>query len=228
MMISASGTALMFVLTTPPICLVPVTVTRVLWRRRARKAPPPRRQKHSRRCRVLLACVAAISTTWGFVLHKLVRAGRLDRTLYASLVNDDYATGNAVVVAAVVGLLPGLGRSAGLAVFWAPLRAIILVACVSLALRAAAVHLYQSQGSSTVAFRLVGFAAVAGIPLGVDPWTINNWILWPSRIIAVLWFFLALRVIARVQFALGHPDNSLVAGAGVLGGYLGWILLPWF
>ena len=36
----------------------------------------------------------------------MVRAGRLSRSFYTSLLYDNYATGNAVVVVAIVGLLP--------------------------------------------------------------------------------------------------------------------------
>lgn len=159
---------------------------------------------------------------------KIVRAGRLDRTLYASLVHDEYASGTAVVVVAVVGLLPALGSGSLVAIFGDSIRALVLTGLVAMAVWAAGVHLYRSYGSAQVTFRLVGFAYVAFVPLALQPWLQSAWVFWGTTVVSVLWFFLALRIVARVQYGLGHPENSLTAGAGVLGWYLGTILLAGF
>ena len=162
------------------------------------------------------------------MLLKIVRAGRLDRTLYASLLHDEYASGTAVVVVAVVGLLPALGRGSLVALFGSSIRAIMLTGLVAMAVWAAGVHLYRSYGDAHVTFRLVGFAYVAFLPLALQPWFRSALVYWGTTVLSVLWFFLALRIVARVQYGLGHPENSLTAGAGVLGWYLGTILLTGF
>ena len=159
------------------------------------------------------------------VLVKIVRAGRLDRTFYASLVHDEYASGTAVVVVAAVGLLPALGRGSLVDLLGGSIRAIMLAGLVAMAVWATSVHLHRSYGSAHVTFRLVGFAYVAFLPLVLRPWFVSAWVFWGTTVLSVLWFFLALRVIARVQYGLGHPENSLTAGAGVLGWYLGTILV---
>lgn len=162
------------------------------------------------------------------MLLKIVRAGRLDRTLYASLLHDDYASGTAVVVVAAVGLLPALGRGSLVDIFGSSIRAIILTGLVAMAVWATGVHLYRSYGDARVTFRLVGFAYVAFLPLALQPWFGSALVYWGTTVLSVLWFFLALRIVARVQYGLGHPENSLTAGAGVLGWYLGTILLVGF
>lgn len=160
------------------------------------------------------------------MFRQLVRAGRLDRTFYASLLHDEYASGTAVVVVAVVGLLPSLGRGSLLGLLGGSIRAIMLAGLAAMAVWAAGVHLYRSYGEAHVTFRLVGFAYLAFVPLVLTSWLGSAAVYWVTHAISVLWFFLALRVVARVQYGLGHPENSLSAGAGVLGWYLGTILVP--
>ena len=162
------------------------------------------------------------------MLVKIVRAGRLDRTFYASLLNDEYASGTAVVVVALVGLLPALGGGSLVGIFGGAIQAIMLTGLVAMAVWAAGVHLYRSYGSAHVTFRLVGFAYVAFVPLAIIPWAGSALVYWGANAVSIVWFFLALRVVARVQYGLGHPENSLTAGAGVLGWYLGTILLTGF
>ncbi len=162
------------------------------------------------------------------MLHKLVRAGRLDRFFYTSLLGDDYATGTAVVVIAVVGLLPGLGQGSLVGLLGDSIRAIMLAGLVAMAVWAGAVYLYRSYGSVHVTFRLVGFAYVAFVPLALNPWFRSAWVGWGTILISIMWFFLALRVVARVQYGLRHPENGLTAGMGVLGWYLGTILFGGF
>lgn len=162
------------------------------------------------------------------MLRKMVRAGRLDRVFYTSLLGDDYATGTAVVIVAVVGLLPALGRGSLVALFGAAIRAIMLAGLVAMAVWAAGVHLYRSYGSVHVTFRLVGFAYIAFAPLALIAWVGSIGFFWAATLLSLVWFFMALRVVALVQYGLGHPENSLTAGIGVLGWYLGTILLSGF
>ena len=156
------------------------------------------------------------------MLRQIVRAGRLDRSFYTSLLYDDYATGNAVVVVAIVGVIP-VFRSfsvvdAASAMVWSIVRAGI----VAVAVWAAGVHLFKRYGHLPVTFRLVGFANVAFIPMTVIPWLDGLKI--PLIVASAVWIFFALRIVADALFDLKHPEDSFVAAAGVLGWYIGTIL----
>ena len=160
----------------------------------------------------------------GVVLRQMVRAARMDRSFYTSLLYDGYATGNAVLVVAAVGLIPAL-RSLSLVVIasaavWSILRASI----VAVAVWASGVYLFRRYGDLPVTFRMVGFANVALILIGVIPWLGSLWI--PLTIASAVWFFFALRIVASAQFDLSHPEDSFVAASGVLGWYVGIILFP--
>lgn len=160
------------------------------------------------------------------MLSQMVRAGRLDQSFYTSLLYDGYATGNAVLVVAVVGILPGLSNPSVLGAAYSAVSGIVRAGLVALAVWAAGVYLFRRFGQMPVSFRLVGFANVALIPFGVGAWFAAWWIQVLLVIVSAGWFFLAVRVIARSQFDLDHPEDSLVAGAGVLAWYVGSILFP--
>ena len=156
------------------------------------------------------------------MLRQIVRAGRLNRSFYESLLYDNYATGNAVVVIAVVGAIPALRffdvADVAFNMLWAVARSGIM----ALAVWASGVHLFRRYGHLPVTFRLVGFAHTAFIPMTVAPWLVGLSI--PLTIVSAFWFFFALRIVAGVQFDLNHPEDSFAAAAGVLGWYIGTIL----
>ena len=156
------------------------------------------------------------------MLRQIVRAGRIDQSFYTSLLYDGYATGNAVLVVALVGLIPGLrGWSLTNAAF-AAISSIMRAALVALVIWGIGVYLFKRYGQMPVSFRLVGFANVALIPEAITPWAGPFWLL--LTLASAIWFFLALRVIARSQFDLEHPEDSFLGAAGVLGWYVGTIL----
>ena len=158
------------------------------------------------------------------VLRQMVRAGRLDRSFYTSLLYDGYATGNAVVVVLLVGLLPGVRGLSLLDAAFSAVSGIVRAGLVALAVWATGVYLFRRYGQIPVSFRLIGFANVALIPFGIGVWFGARSIQVLAVIVSAAWFFLAVRVIARSQFDLEHPEDSFVAGAGVLAWYVASIL----
>ena len=159
------------------------------------------------------------------MFRQMVSAGRLDRSFYTSIIHDSYATGNAVLVVAVVGLIPGLSSFSLAGAAFAAVSSIVQAAIVALGVWAAGVYLFRRYGRLPVSFRLVGFANVALIPVGIGPWLGIRLVQVLLTIASAVWFFAALRVAARSQFDLDHPEDSFVAGAGILAWYVAMILL---
>ncbi len=155
---------------------------------------------------------------------QIFSAGRLDRSFYTSLRHDNYATGNAVVVIVLVSVLPVLAAPSVVAAASAALWSIVRAGLAAGAVWAAGVHLFKRYGSLASAFRLVGFAHVAFLPLIAAVWA--DLLRIPLLALSLLWFFLALRVVADALFDMRHPRNSFLAAAGVLGWYIGTILFP--
>lgn len=155
----------------------------------------------------------------------MIRAGRLDQSFYTSLLYDSYATGNAVAVIALVGLIPGLRYLSLLEAAFGAVAGVVRTGIVALAVWAAGNYLFRRPGHVPVSFRLIGFANVALIPFGIGGWFTARPIQILLVVVSAVWFFLAVRVIARSQFDLGHPEDSFVAAAGVLAWYVGSILV---
>ncbi len=158
------------------------------------------------------------------MLHQMVRAGRLEPSFYTSLLYDGYATGNAVLIVAVVGFIRGLRNLSLLDAAFAAVSGVVQAGIVALAVWAAGVYLFRRYGQIPVSFRLVGFANVALIPFAVGVWFAARSIQILLVVVSAVWFFFAVRVIARSQFDLEHPEDSFVAGAGVLAWYVASIL----
>lgn len=158
------------------------------------------------------------------MLRQMVRAGRLDRSFYTSLLFDGYATGNAVLVIAVVGVIRGLRDLELLDAAYSAVAGVVRAGLVALAVWAAGVYLFRRTGQIPVSYRLIGFANVALIPFGIGAWFTAQWLQVLMVLVSAVWFFFAVRVIARCQFDLNHPEDSFVAGAGVLAWYVGSIL----
>ena len=157
------------------------------------------------------------------MLRQMVRAGRLDRSFYTSLLYDGYATGNAVVVTAIVGVLPVVSTLSVVVLALAALGSILRAVLVAVAVWASGVYLFRRNGQLGVTFRLVGFAHIAFIPMAAAPWVdvVPRLLL---TIATAIWFFFALRLVADAQFDVSHPESSFVATAGLLGWYIGMIL----
>ena len=158
------------------------------------------------------------------MLRQMVRAGRLDRNFYIELLYDGYATGNAVLVVALVGIIPVVRRLSLLDAAFSAVSSIVRAGLVALAVWAVGVHIFRRFGQFPDSFRLIGFANVALIPFAIGVLVGVGLVQLLLLAISAVWFFSAIRVIARSQFDLKHPEDSLVAGAGVLAWYVGSIL----
>ncbi|MCY3538969.1 MAG: hypothetical protein OXH10_03865 [bacterium] len=156
------------------------------------------------------------------LLNQMIRAGRIDRSFYRSLVFDNYATGNAVVVIALVGALPHIWAISLLGVGFAILAGLLRAALVTGAIWGVSVYIFKRYGNPRTTFRMVGFANVAFLPLVFTPLVTPWWVL--ALFITAVWLFLALRIVALSQFDLEHPENSFAAASGLLGWYLSIIL----
>ena len=156
------------------------------------------------------------------MLAQMIRAGRLDRPFYESLLFDNYATGNAVVMIIIAGILPQLWPFWLVGAAFAILSSILRAVLVSAAVWAASVHIFKRYGDYRATFRMVGFANVAFLPLVLAgrPGALGL----VALLVAGVWFFLALRTVVGAQFDLAHPENSFVAATGLLGWYLSIIL----
>ena len=156
------------------------------------------------------------------MLSQMIRAGRLDRPFYESLLFDQYATGNAVVMITIAGILPQLWSFSLVSVADDILDSILRALLVTAAVWAAAVYIFKRHGNYRATFRMVGFANVAFFPLVLAgrPGLLGL----VALLITAVWFFLALRTAVGAQFELDHPENSFVAATGLLGWYLSIIL----
>ncbi len=75
------------------------------------------------------------------MLAQMIRAGRLDRSFYESLLFDNYATGNAVVIVIIAGLLPQVWLFSPVGAAFAILGSILRAGLVTAAVWAASVYI---------------------------------------------------------------------------------------
>lgn len=160
------------------------------------------------------------------MLGQIVQAGRLNRSFYASLLHDRYAAGNAVAVIVLTAVLPALAaRSVVLAASTA-LWSIMRAGLAAWVLRTAGVHLFRGCGETAAAFRMVGFAHIALLPLAARPWAAAGWLRTSLLVLALVWFYLALRAAADALFNMKPIYSRFMAAAGLFGWYIGTVLLP--
>ena len=158
------------------------------------------------------------------MLGQIVRAGRLNRSFYASLLHDQYAAGNAVAVIVLTAVLPALAaRSVVLAASTA-LWSIVRAGLAAWVLRTVGVHLFRGYGETAAAFRMVGFAHVAVLPLAARPWAAAGWLRISLLVLALLWFFLALQAAADALFGMRRMYSRFLAAAGLCGWGIGTLL----
>ncbi len=158
------------------------------------------------------------------MLGQIVRAGRLNRSFYASLLHDRYAAGNAAAVIVLTAVLPALAaRSVVLAASTA-LWSIVRAGLTAWALRTAGVRLFHGWGETAAAFRMVGFAHVAVLPLAARPWVEEGWLSNSLLVLALLWFFLALQAAADALFGMKPMHSRFLAAVGLCGWGIGTAL----
>ena len=149
------------------------------------------------------------------MLSQIIRAGRLDRSFFTSLLFDYYAVGNAVALVALLAAIPALllsNLSVVVAVS-AALYGLMWAGLTAVAAWAVATRILRRDGRIPTTFRLTAFAHVALIPTIFIP-------LFPGFLAVLVvgslaWFFMAMRIVADVQFDLVGQDTLQVAGAAV-------------
>lgn len=155
---------------------------------------------------------------------QIVRAGRLSRSFYASLLHDQYAAGNAAAVIVLTAVLPVLAaRSVVLAASTA-LWSIVRAGLAAWVIRTVGVRLFHGYGETAAAFRMVGFAHVAVLPLAARPWVEAGWPRISLLVLALLWFFLALQASADALFGMKRMYSRFLAAAGLCGWGIGTLL----
>lgn len=158
----------------------------------------------------------------------MVRAGRLDRRFFTSLVFDERAVGNAVTIMAVSGLLM-FARLSLLSVIYTVLYGVLRGLISAGAAWAMAALIFRRSGRFLTTFRLAGFAHVGFVPAAVvsaadtflpGSLPLSGW-LWAASLGASLfWYAAAMRAAADAQFDLtGGPAWLFGAAAAV-----GWLL----
>ena len=157
----------------------------------------------------------------------MIRAGRLDRSLYTELLYDDYATGNAVLIVALVYALAGaagvlLGALGVIEVLSLVLSGIIRWLLVSVAFWAMATKVFERSGRVPSAVRLVGFAHVALIPVAIAFSGLISGLSTVLLLVSLVWFFASLTAVARVLYDLEQQQAMATAAVGVAAW---WVLL---
>ena len=154
------------------------------------------------------------------MLQQIIRAGRLDRSFYTSLLFDDYAIGNAVALVAVMAAVPRLFDSNidVVAAGFGAISGLIRAGLTAAAAWAFATRVLGRDGRIPTTFRLTAFAHVTLIPIMALP-------LVPSLgavlvVGGLAWFFVAMRVVAAVQFDLVGEETMKVAAVAVLAWFI--------
>lgn len=161
------------------------------------------------------------------LFNQMVRAVRLDRKLYTELFFDSYATGNAVLVVALVygviylALIAGTTASFDLLQFlWFMLGGIVGWLVVAGALWLAGTKVFQGHGTGSTSVRLTGFSHVPLLLL-IAAVFVSSGIAQLVIVIALLWFGASLAVAAQAMFDLDLRQAGLSALIAIA---IWWIL----
>lgn len=152
----------------------------------------------------------------------LVRAGRLDRSFFTSLVFDERAVGNAVAIMAVTGVLM-FARLSLLSVLYAALYG-MLRGLISAGLAwAVAALVFRRSGRFLTTFRLAGFAHVGFVPAAAVSLAVPGsvpfagWLTAAALLASLLWYAAAMRAAADAQFDITGRPAWLFGAAAALG-----------
>lgn len=166
------------------------------------------------------------------VFSGLVRAGRLDRRFFTSLMFDERAVGNAVTIIAVLGALM-FARPSLLPIIYAALYGVVRGLLSAGAAWAMAVLLFRRSGRFLTTFRLAGFAHVGFVPAAAVSATdtflpvslpFAGWWWALSLAASLFWYAAAMRAAADAQFDLTGLPAWLVGAAAAVGWFLAWRL----
>lgn len=157
------------------------------------------------------------------MFSQVVRAGRLDRSFYTSLVFDERAVGNAVAIMAGLGIIM-FARLSLLSVLYAALYG-MLRGFISAGLSwAAAALIFRRSGRFLTAFRLAGFAHVGFAPAAAVSFVPGSvpgaeWLSLAALLVSLTWYGAAMRVAAEAQFDL-TGGRAWLCGTAAAAGWL--------
>lgn len=162
------------------------------------------------------------------MFNQVVRAGRLDRSFYTSLVFDERAVGNAVAIMAGLGIIM-FARLSLLSILYAALYG-MLRGFISAGLSwAAAALIFRRSGRFLTAFRLAGFAHVGFAPAAAVSFVPGSvpgaeWLSLAALLVSLTWYGAAMRVAAEAQFDLTGGRAWLCGTAAAVG----WLIARMF
>lgn len=157
------------------------------------------------------------------MFSQVVRAGRLDRSFYTSLVFDERAVGNAVAIMAGLGIIM-FARLSLLSILYAALYG-MLRGFISAGLSwAAAALIFRRSGRFLTAFRLAGFAHVGFAPAAAVSFVPGSvpgaeWLSLAALLVSLTWYGAAMRVAAEAQFDL-TGGRAWLCGTAAAAGWL--------
>lgn len=157
------------------------------------------------------------------MFSQVVRAGRLDRSFYTSLVFEERAVGNAVAIMAGMGIIM-FARLSLVSILYAALYG-MLRGLISAGLSwAAAILLFRQSGRFLTTFRLAGFAHVGFVPavaVSFVPGSVPGaeWLSLAALLVSLVWYGAAMRVAAEAQFDL-TGGRAWLCGAAAATGWL--------
>ena len=150
------------------------------------------------------------------LFNQMVRAARLDKKLYTELFFDSYATGNAVLVVALVysviylGFLVAGGAFDVIGFLWFLVGGLIGGLIAAGALWLAGTKVFNGRGQGQTSVRLTGFAHTPLVLIAVAavaPAAVGQGLL----VVALVWFGAGLAVAARAMFDLDVRQSALAA-----------------
>ncbi|MDP8957963.1 MAG: YIP1 family protein [Actinomycetota bacterium] len=142
------------------------------------------------------------------MLDQMYKAARLDRSFYTQLIFDSYATGNAVLVVALVHGVRPLVRFPSLSsVLNVVLNGLIAWLLLALAVWLVGTKLLDGDARIQTTIRLTGFAHVPLLALLIP--VVGLWI-------GLAWFAAAVFVAAQASLGVDQKGALVSAGSGLL------------
>jgi len=155
------------------------------------------------------------------VFSQLVRAGRLDRSFFTSLVFEERAVGNAVAIMAGLGIIM-FARLSVFSIVYAALYGMLRGLISAGFSWAAAALVFRRSGRFLTTFRLAGFAHVGFAPAAAVSFVPGSvpgaeWLSLAVLLVSLTWYGAAMSVAAEAQFDLTGGRAWLCGAAAAVG-----------
>lgn len=151
------------------------------------------------------------------LFQQMFRAARLDRKLYTQLFFDSYATGNAVLIVALVYCLVYLSFVFGwsarfriLDLLFFMLGGLVGWLVVAGGLWLAGTKVFRGSGTGSTSVRLTGFAHTPLLLLAVAA-AVPSGLRQAVVVVALVWFGASLAMAARAMFDIDVRQSALAA-----------------